>query len=63
MKNQQKEPADETMEEIRTLGYIPKRNREHDGLAQKYQKAVRLGEISTLQKEEAEALTAAQYRR
>ena len=47
------------MEEIRTVGYIPKRNTEHDKLAQNYQRAVKKGLISEKQKQEAEALTAA----
>ena len=47
------------MEKIRALGYIPKRKSEHDGLARTYQRAVKLGKISPLEKQEAEALTAA----
>ena len=51
--------AEKLMEEIRALGYIPKRKSEHDLLAQRWNSAVRSGKISSQQKEEAEALTAA----
>ena len=57
------EAASKIMEKIRALGYIPKRKGEHDLLARKYHRAVKLNKISPLQKEEAEALTADQYRR
>ena len=47
------------MEQIRALGYIPKRNSGHDKLVQNYQNAVENGKISPLEQQEAEALTAA----
>ena len=53
------DPSLRIMEKIRALGYIPKRNSEHDHLAQTYHIAVTSGQISPLQKQEAEALTAA----
>ena len=59
LKIQQKDLADEIMQKIRALGYIPKRKGEHDLLARKYRRAVKLNKISPLQKQEAEALTAA----
>ena len=54
--------ADEIMQKIRALGYIPRREGEHDLLAQQYQRAVKGGRISQSQKQEAEALTAAHQR-
>ena len=49
------------MEEIRSLGYIPKEHGEHRKLAEQYRRAVKNGRISQSQKEEAEALTAAHH--
>ena len=46
---------------VRDLGHIPKRKTEHDDLAQKWQRAVKSNKFNPLQKEEAEALTAAQH--
>ena len=45
--------AEKLMEEIRALGYIPKRKSEHDLLARRWNSAVRSGKISSQQKEEA----------
>ena len=50
------------MEEIRSLGYIPKQHTEHKQLARTYQKAMHNGKISPLEQQEAEALTAAHQR-
>ena len=58
-KTMQADVGRKIMEKIRALGYTPKRKSEHDHLAQTYQTAVKLGKISPLQKQEAEALTAA----
>ena len=58
-KTMEAEAGSKIMEKIRALGYIPKRNSKHDHLAQTYQRAVKSGDISPLQKQEAEALTAA----
>ena len=49
------------MEEIRALGYIPRRNSEHDKLVRRYHRAVQNGAISSLQQQEAEKLTAAHH--
>ena len=58
-KTMQADVGRKIMENIRALGYTPKRKSEHDHLAQTYQTAVKLDKISPLQKQEAEALTAA----
>ena len=49
--------ARKIMEEIRTLGYIPK-YRENRGLARRYHQAVKDGKISLLDQQEAKKLTA-----
>ena len=61
-KDAEKARADQAasiMEEIRALGYIPKRDSEHDGLAHRWARAVTSGRLSSDQREEAEALAAA----
>ena len=50
------------MQQIRALGYIPKRNSGHHKLLKNYQIAVENGKISPLEQQEAEALTAAHQR-
>ena len=47
------------MEQIRALGYIPKRDSEQEGLAHRWVRAVTSGLLGAEQIEEAEALTAA----
>ena len=58
--------GDKIMQEIRALGYIPKlscgttkENKEHDNLRKRYDRCVETGKITSEQKQEAEALTAA----
>ena len=47
------------MQEIRDLGYIPKRRSEHSAILARYTHAVSTGKITSEEKQEAEALTAA----
>ena len=51
-------PKADIMQEIRDLGYIPKRRSEHGDIFQRYHRAVSTGKITSEEMQEAEALTA-----